>query len=119
MEDRQALYADLMDDTKVYVEAALFAVARIWAARTHLAGRRKSFARFPRYPSATIAHKRALTLFLGLATWTSGQVGLVEEGKLTKLVPDTETHPWLEKVIGWYRQGGRWARFLDSSMRRG
>lgn len=29
----------------------------------------------------------------------------VKEGKLTKLVPDPVTHPWLEKAIGWYREG--------------
>ena len=29
----------------------------------------------------------------------------VKEGKLTKLVPDPVTHPWLETAIGWYREG--------------
>ena len=30
---------------------------------------------------------------------------VVKEGKLTKLVPDPVTHPWLETAIGWYREG--------------
>ncbi|MBL8634319.1 MAG: recombinase family protein [Myxococcales bacterium] len=29
----------------------------------------------------------------------------VKDGKLSKLVPDPVTHPWLEKAIGWYREG--------------
>ena len=29
----------------------------------------------------------------------------VKDGKLKKLVPDPVTHPWLEKAIGWYREG--------------
>ena len=29
----------------------------------------------------------------------------VKEGKLSKLVPDPVTNPWLEKAIGWYREG--------------
>ncbi len=29
----------------------------------------------------------------------------VKEGKLSKLVPDPVTHPWLEKAIAWYREG--------------
>ena len=29
----------------------------------------------------------------------------IKEGRLTKLVPDPVTHPWLEKAIAWYREG--------------
>lgn len=29
----------------------------------------------------------------------------IKEGRLTKLVPDPVTHPWLEKTIAWYREG--------------
>ena len=29
----------------------------------------------------------------------------VKDGKLTKLVPDPVTHPWLVKAIAWYREG--------------
>ena len=28
-----------------------------------------------------------------------------KEGRLRRLVPDPETHPWLEKAIAWYREG--------------
>lgn len=29
----------------------------------------------------------------------------LKEGRLTKLVPDPQTHPWLQKAIAWYRDG--------------
>lgn len=29
----------------------------------------------------------------------------VKEGRLRRLVPDPQTHPWLEKMIEWYRAG--------------
>ena len=29
----------------------------------------------------------------------------IKDGRLRRLVPDPETHPWLEKAIAWYREG--------------
>ena len=51
---------------------------------------------------ATIQHIRAQGGHYGKVPFG---FATVKEGKLTKLVPDPETHPWLEKAIGWYREG--------------